>query len=125
MEQEPWLQPIWLLTAWATLNITSREACPVKTFFNASDVNGKCGPPDITSPKRTKGTTKLERETQNSEFRIEKRTQYAANAQKGQQRENAIIMSECMPTPVSAFRDANQITKYFLKKPNLITQDQR
>lgn len=46
-------------TAWATLNKTSREAWPVRTFFKASDVKGKWDPPEITSPKRRKGTTRL------------------------------------------------------------------
>ena len=46
-------------TAWAMLNRTSREAWPVRTFFRASDVRAKWGPPEITSPKRKKGTTRL------------------------------------------------------------------
>ena len=41
------------------LSITSFEAWPVITFLNASEVKGKCPLPVITSPKRKKGTIKL------------------------------------------------------------------
>jgi len=46
-------------SAFPMLKKTSREAWPVKTFFRASDVKGKWGPPVIFSPSRKKGTTRL------------------------------------------------------------------
>jgi hypothetical protein len=48
------------LTAWTMLISTSVEAWPVRTFFNASAVKGKCPLPVTASPKRRKGTIKLE-----------------------------------------------------------------
>jgi len=41
------------------LSSTSFEAWPVRTFFNASAVKGKCPLPVIASPKRRKGMIKL------------------------------------------------------------------
>lgn len=41
------------------LSSISLEALPVITFFRASDVNGKCGPPEMNSPNRKKGMTRL------------------------------------------------------------------
>lgn len=45
--------------AWTMLSNTSREAWPVTTFFIASEVNGKRGPPQMNSPSRKKGIIRL------------------------------------------------------------------
>lgn len=60
-------------TAWNMLRITSREAWPVTTFFNASEVSGKWGPPEMTSPNLKKGTTRLKSKTTGIDQNITKR----------------------------------------------------
>lgn len=52
--------PSQLPTALKMPRKISLEAWPVKTFFNASEVRGKWGPPVMNSPKRKKKIIRLQ-----------------------------------------------------------------